>query len=129
MPSETILEEAKRLVHGDRGEDYGHPAEDFERVGKIWGAILGIDPVPARLVALCLVGLKLSRQSNKPKRDNLVDIAGYAETASMIAEYETEKDDPRITHWENGGEGAHYAYPGCCNLYLDDPGPIGLTRP
>lgn len=86
MSSETILEEAGRLVHGDRGDDYGHPADDFERVGKIWGAILGIDPVPARLVALCLVGLKLSRQSNKPKRDNLVDIAGYAETASMIEE-------------------------------------------
>lgn len=86
MPSETILEEAGRLVHGDRGEDYGHPLDDFTKVGKIWGAILGIPAVPAELVALCLVGLKLSRQSNKPRRDNLVDIAGYAETADMIQE-------------------------------------------
>jgi hypothetical protein len=29
MPKESILDEAKRIVHGDRGENYGHPFEDF----------------------------------------------------------------------------------------------------
>ena len=25
MDKESILDEAKRIVHGDRGENYGHP--------------------------------------------------------------------------------------------------------
>jgi hypothetical protein len=30
---ESILHEAHTLVHGDRGQDYGHPYEDFSRKG------------------------------------------------------------------------------------------------
>ena len=83
--SESILEEAQRLVHGDRGEDYGHPINDFTRTGKIWSAILGIN-VSAEQVALCMVGVKISREVNKPKRDNRVDAAGYLETLDMVIE-------------------------------------------
>jgi hypothetical protein len=82
---ETILEEAQRLVHGSRGEAYGHPYDDFGKTAKIWSAILGIDVTPAQ-VALCMVGVKISREVNKPKRDNLVDGAGYFETLSMVRE-------------------------------------------
>ena len=85
-PSNTILDEAKGLVHGDRGEDYGHPGEDFARTGKIWGAILGIPDVPPAKVAMCMVGVKLSRECNKPKRDNRIDGAGYFETMDMCSE-------------------------------------------
>jgi len=80
---ESILEEAQRLVHGDRGEDYGHPIEDFTRTGKLWGAILDIEVSP-REVALCMAALKISREVNKPKRDNRVDAAGYFETLDMV---------------------------------------------
>jgi len=85
---ESILEEAQRLVHGDRGEDYGHPIEDFTRTGKLWGAILDIEVSP-REVALCMVALKISREVNKPKRDNRVDAAGYFETLDMVDRAET----------------------------------------
>jgi Domain of unknown function (DUF4406)/Domain of unknown function (DUF6378) len=81
---ETICQEADRLVSIDRQQAYGHPADDFERTGKMWGAILGIAPVPPPLVAMCMVVLKVSRQVNKPKRDNLTDIAGYAKCADLI---------------------------------------------
>jgi len=80
---ETILEEAQRLVHGDRGSAYGHPYDDFSRTAQIWSAILGI-PVSAEQVSLCMVGLKISREVNKPKRDNRVDGAGYFETLDMV---------------------------------------------
>ena len=76
IDNETILEEAQRLVHGDRGSAYGHPYDDFSRTAKIWSAILGYDVTPAE-VSLCMVGLKISREVNKPKRDNRVDGAGY----------------------------------------------------
>lgn len=83
--SESILEEAHRLVHGDRGEDYGHPYDDFSRTAKIWSAILGVDVTPQQ-VALCMVGLKISREVHRPKRDNRVDGAGYFETLNMVVE-------------------------------------------
>lgn len=79
----SILYEAHRLVHGDRNQSYGHPYDDFSRTARIWSAILGVEVSPAQ-VALCMIGVKISRECNKPNRDNRVDIAGYAETLQMV---------------------------------------------
>jgi len=81
----NVLHEADKLVHGDRGNDYGSPREDFERTAKMMSAVLGTS-VTAEQVPLLMICVKLSRQCHKPKRDNLVDIAGYAETAGMLEE-------------------------------------------
>lgn len=83
---ETILQEAQRLVHGNRGADYGHPADDYTRTGRMWGAILGLPDIDPRLCALMMAAMKVSREVNKHKRDNLTDLAGYAECAAMIAQ-------------------------------------------
>lgn len=90
-----ILKEAHSLVHGDRGENYGHPVDDFTRIGRMWAAILDMPDVTPEQVGLCMIALKLSREANLPKRDNRVDIAGYAETLDMIAQDfdETRFDD------------------------------------
>ena len=82
--SETALEEAQRLVHGERGVAYGHPLDDFTRTGRLWAAILGIDIVTPEQVGLCMAAVKISREVNRPGRDNRVDLAGYAETVQMI---------------------------------------------
>lgn len=79
----SVLSEAGDLVYGPRGEDYGHPFDDFKRTAKMWSAILGIE-IRAEQVGMCMIALKLSRQCNKPKRDNLIDIAGYAATIDMV---------------------------------------------
>lgn len=92
LPRETILEEAERLVAGDRETSYGHPLIDFARTGRIWGAMLDLDDIPPRTVALMMVGVKLSREMNAHKRDNIVDIAGYARTVERI--------DDREAGWE-----------------------------
>lgn len=81
---DLILSEAASLVHGDRGANYGHPIHDFTRTGRMWGAILGIPDVPPEKVALCMIAVKMSRECNSSKRDNAVDIAGYAETLAMV---------------------------------------------
>lgn len=75
----SVLTEAEGLVHGDRNASYGHPLDDFRRTAKMWSAILGVEVQPEK-VGLCMIAVKLSRECHRPKRDNLVDIAGYAET-------------------------------------------------
>ncbi|HEX5437141.1 MAG TPA: DUF6378 domain-containing protein [Gemmatimonadaceae bacterium] len=85
-PSESAVQEAHRLVHGNRGADYGHPIDDYTRTGRMWGAILGIPDIDPRLCCVMMAAMKLSRETNKHKRDNLVDAAGYAECAQMVAE-------------------------------------------
>ena len=81
---ETITQEADRLVNGPRQASYGHPLDDFTRTGKLWGAILGTDPIAPELVGLCLAAVKISRECNAPKRDNRVDLAGYAATVDLV---------------------------------------------
>ena len=89
-PGDSILTEAHRLVHGQRGQDYGHPYEDFSRTAKIWSAILDKEVTPEQ-VALCMIGVKMSRECNRPKRDNRVDIAGYAEALDMVVNCRTDR--------------------------------------
>lgn len=88
----SILEEAQKLVYGDRQASYGHPIDDFTRTAVMWGAILG-HPVTAEQVGLCMCAVKISRQINKPKRDNLVDLAGYAGTVAMVIEERQRRED------------------------------------
>ena len=87
---EPVLDEAKRITTSDRQEDYGHPSQDFARTAQMWTGILasrlreGERIIPMD-VPLCMIAVKLARQAHRHKRDNLVDIAGYARTAAMIA--------------------------------------------
>ena len=81
----NILKEADGLIHGERGEAYGHPLEDFSKTARMWEAIFRV-PVTAEMVALAMVCVKISRYLNAPKRDSLVDGAGYFGTIEMIEE-------------------------------------------
>ena len=80
---ETVLEEAQRLISYDRNLTYDHPLDNFERIARIWSVVLGIEVTPEQ-VGLCMVGVKLAREAYLPKRDNLVDGAGYFGTVQMV---------------------------------------------
>jgi hypothetical protein len=82
-PNENALEEAQRLVHGGRNADYGHPADNDGRIAAMLRALFGWD-VKAQDVWMIMVVTKLSRERNRPKRDNRVDVAGYAEVGDWI---------------------------------------------
>jgi hypothetical protein len=75
--AEDVLEEALRITSGDRNASYGPPDQDFQRTASLWSALKGI-PFTAREVAMFMILLKLSRETHQKKRDNSVDIAGYA---------------------------------------------------
>lgn len=95
--TETICQEADRIVSSDRGNDYGSPIHDFTRTGILWQGVLrdwaketnGDEPVPPNLVGLCMVGVKISREVHKPKRDNRVDGAGYFKCVDLIENYKS----------------------------------------
>lgn len=79
----TVLDEAKRLVYSDRAKDYGHPLDECDRIAGFWSIILRADVRPEQ-VPLCMIAMKISREMNARKRDNAVDIAGYAECLNRI---------------------------------------------
>ena len=87
MSNENVLEEANRLIYGDRAAAYRPVTASFERIAKFWSTILEIE-VTAEQVGLCMIALKMSRQISKAGRDNIVDIAGYA---GCIAKMDEEK--------------------------------------
>lgn len=90
-PLESILEEAGRTAGASgRSVEYGHPIEDFTRTGKMWAAILGLDEVTPEQVGLCMVAVKISRECNAHKRDNLVDGAGYFNCVQRIKDRQHE---------------------------------------
>ena len=79
----TILEEADKITSGSRQADYGNPEDCFQKIAEFWNSYLGIKTIGKTDVSMMMVLLKVARESNYHKRDNLVDIAGYARCAEM----------------------------------------------
>lgn len=88
--TKTICEIADFLTSEDRIKDYGHPVDNFADIAAMWSVILRI-PITPTQVGLCNVATKICRHLNKEKRDNLIDMAGYAKTLDIISQYEKEK--------------------------------------
>lgn len=80
---ESILQEAERIVNGDRNQDYGDMNESFSNIAKGWSVIAGTEITPHQ-VGLMMIWLKVCRENNKHKRDNLVDVIGYAHCISKL---------------------------------------------
>ena len=89
-PEASILREAEDLITGERNGDYGDAVEDFSVTAEYWNTYmrsLGMRVfLTAQDVSLLLTLLKIRRQSTHPKRDNLVDAAGYIALAQKCEE-------------------------------------------
>jgi hypothetical protein len=88
MNKKTILIEAQEAVYGDRQADYGSVTENFTTIAKLWEPILKTKITPEQ-VGLCMVQVKVARHLYKPKRDNLVDGAGYFATLEKMEDEQT----------------------------------------
>ena len=82
---QSILDEAKAIVEGRRQSDYGDPVESFERIAKTASMIMGKDLSPEECCAV-LMAVKIVREGYRHKRDNLVDLCGYAHIMNEIKE-------------------------------------------
>ena len=69
----------------ERGEDYGDPRPNHERIAHLWNAYLEpATPITAHDVAICMILVKCSRAKAGFRADNYLDIAGYAEIAEDL---------------------------------------------
>jgi len=88
--SESILEEAQRLIHGERNKNYGHPRENFRDIAALFSGYLGKE-INEIDVANLMILVKVARVKDAGyHRDSFTDIAGYAGCVERIYE---EPDD------------------------------------
>ena len=91
---QSILQEADSIVNGARKADYGSAKVSFERIGQMTALMLTEDEweslkqriIPPTVVTKMHQATKLTRESFAHKRDNLVDLAGYASLQNDILE-------------------------------------------
>jgi hypothetical protein len=88
-----LLAEAETLVNGERDNQYGDPRDDFRKTAGMWDIYLKAvykerSTLLPHDVAALLCMLKISRIAWSPdKRDNWVDLAGYAACGWDCAEH------------------------------------------
>jgi hypothetical protein len=79
-----ILEE-RQMHHGDF-------YSNFLTIGKIWGALLGVQPIEPYKVGLMMDAFKTVRAFNNPEHeDNWLDKVGYTQHARSSAFYDVGK--------------------------------------
>jgi len=85
MERGEILDEAKRLTHGDRNKNYGKPLTNHARIAGLWSIFLETEVTPAQ-VAICMGLVKVARLIESPDHlDSFVDLAAYASISGEIA--------------------------------------------
>lgn len=78
--TETVLEEAQRIIFGARQDTYGHALDNYTRLAGMFNALFEAklkSPFSAEDMLINMIMVKLARQVNSKHHDNLVDLAGY----------------------------------------------------
>ena len=74
-----LLDEANKILHGKRSEDYGSIESNFGQIAALWNIYLerrkNIEPHD---VCAMMALLKIARLSHKADFDGALDLAGYA---------------------------------------------------
>lgn len=82
-PRSEILDEAKKLITGDRNLSYGTPTQNFQNTADLWNVQLRHklkdgEEFTGTDVALLMTHLKMARLiASGTKRDNYADAIGY----------------------------------------------------
>jgi hypothetical protein len=85
---------AVQKVTQERGQVYGHPADDFAKAAKIKEAVASC-PDPLLRHCLEMIGVKLARLAQTPEHlDSWIDVFGYARCAVMIMDRRNRKEAP-----------------------------------
>jgi hypothetical protein len=79
---DQVIDEAKRLIGGDRRNQYGD--DTFQTLAVMWSAYLGVDVEPCEVCEM-LALLKIARNRHQPKLDSYIDGIGYLALAAEEA--------------------------------------------
>lgn len=92
LPRQKCLDEAGRIISGERDVQYGGPEENFGRIAAMWSIIFGIE-VTREDVAMAMVAVKVARYASKSgfQPDTWTDIAGYAACGFEVGEKDLAK--------------------------------------
>ena len=99
MISKTLLEEAKKLIGGDRQKEYGDKLKNHQNIADLWSVFLEKKITPHD-VAICMALVKVARLMNQHKKDSYLDMAAYA---AIAGEIEARKNKKNIS-FESKGE-------------------------
>jgi hypothetical protein len=85
LPEDNVRSLGERLTE-DRGRRYGHPKDNWRRIGIKWQADLDLpEPIPPHIVGIMMLDVKTSRMVETPDDpDSLDDIEGYVEAQRML---------------------------------------------
>jgi hypothetical protein len=78
----NAIEEANKIIYGDREQTYGHPSVNLVKIAEQWSLYIQQKYMAdcvlnAEDVCWMMAQLKMVRQMNANKKDNLVDAIGY----------------------------------------------------
>lgn len=83
MDSIPIFLNLVQQTIAQRGRDYGTPAENLKRISTLWSMHLEFE-ISEYDVAIMMTMLKLARNANDHKDDNLLDAAAYLALADSV---------------------------------------------
>ena len=84
MKTTQILQQAEKLVNGDRDKTHGNKLENHNNIALLWSAYLEID-ITAKKVAILMALLKLARtKEGEHNIDDYVDACGYSAIAGEL---------------------------------------------
>lgn len=72
----SILDDVLDVLK-NRQDQYGNPEDSFTDIARLWSVIFKVE-VTAEQVALAMIAMKIIREQAGHKRDNIIDIIGYA---------------------------------------------------
>lgn len=80
-----LIDEAKHLIHSDRNQTYGEPADNMKRIADFWTLYLGTEIRPDQ-VPVMMTLTKIARLMNELHPDGFVDSIGYMAIAGELSE-------------------------------------------
>lgn len=80
------MEEASRIINGQRDVQYGGPEDNFSRIAKIWSVLFHRE-FTTEDVAMAFVATKLARFASNSgyQPDTWIDIVGYGACGYEVA--------------------------------------------
>lgn len=72
----SILDDVLDVLK-NRQDQYGNPEDSFADIARIWSVLFKVE-ITSGQVALAMIAMKIIREQTGHKRDNIIDIIGYA---------------------------------------------------